>query len=65
MSQKVVKNVLPPVDKGDAANKSYIDSKHVGVCDLSMNWNLIKNVKLAEEANDATNHGFVFSVANT
>jgi len=30
MQNNPIKNVLAPVDEGDAANKSYVDSKSVG-----------------------------------
>jgi len=65
MCQKSIRNVLPPVDDGDAANKSYVDSKSVGGNDLNMNGHLIENVRWAEKANDAVNRAYVYSVANT
>jgi len=36
MDQKAIQNVLPPTEEGDAANKSYVDSKSAGGSDLDM-----------------------------
>jgi len=47
MQNNPIKNVLAPVDEGDKANKSYVDSKSVGESDLDMNGNLIKKREMA------------------
>jgi len=36
MDQKPIKNILAPVDEGDAATKGYVDSKSAGGSDLDM-----------------------------
>jgi len=43
MKHKAIKNVLSPVDEGNAANKSYVDPKSVGGSDLDMIGHSIKN----------------------
>jgi len=43
MNQKAIKNVFPPGDEGDAANKSYVDSKSVGGSDLNMSGHSIRH----------------------
>ena len=64
MQNNPIKNVLAPVDKGDAANKSYVDSKSVGESDLDMNRNLIKNnVRWPEEDQDLVNRAYAYFVA--
>ena len=47
MQNNPIKNILTPVDEGDAATKGYIDSKSVGESDLDMNGNLIKKRQMA------------------
>jgi len=63
MNQKAIKNVLTPVDGGDAATKGCVDSKSVGESDLNMNGNLIKNVRWPEEDHDSVNRAYVYFVA--
>jgi len=65
MQKKAIKNVLAPVDEGDAATKGYVDSKSVGESDLDMNGNLIKNVRWPEEDHDVVNRAYVYFVANS
>ena len=44
MKNNPIKNVLPPADEGDVANKSYVDSKSAGESDLNMNGNSIRHI---------------------
>jgi len=43
VGNKPTKNVLSPVDEGDAATKEYVDSKTVGRSDLNMNEHSIRH----------------------
>jgi len=65
MQNNPIKTVLAPVDEGDAANKSYVDSNSVGESDLDMGSHLVKNVGWPQETHDAANRTYVYFVANT
>jgi len=65
MGQKAIKNVLPPTEEGDAANKSYVDSKSAGGSDLDMGGHLVKNVRWPEEDHDLVNRAYVYFVSNS
>jgi len=62
MNQKAIKNVLPPIEEGDAATKSYVNSKSVGESDLNMRGHLVKNVRWLEEDHDLVNRAYVYFV---
>jgi len=55
MDQKAIKTILPPTKEGDAANKSYVDSKSAGGSDLDMGGHLVKNLRWPEEDHDLVN----------
>jgi len=63
MDQKAIKNVLLPTKEGDAANKSYVDSKSAGGSDFDMGGHLVKNVRWPEEDHDLVNRAYVYFVA--
>jgi len=44
MQNNPIKNVLAPVDEGDAVTKGYVDSKSVGKSDLNMGGHSVRNV---------------------
>jgi len=65
MQNNPIKNVLAPVDEGDAATTGYVDSKSVGESDLDINGNLIKNARWPGEDPDVVNGAYVYFVANS
>ena len=58
MNQKTLKNVLSPIEKGNAATKGYVDSKSAGGNDLDMRGHLVKNVRWSEEDHDLVNRAY-------